>query len=492
MAEALKASIPLIVIVQDVPRSMVDRNAFQEFDHLRLFDACAKWVRRVDDPQRIDDYVDMAFVAATSGRSGPAVLIVPMDVFRLPAQPKPRSLNVTGTYPIDRQVPQLSDLEKAAEILAKAERPLIVAGGGVHLSGASHELEVFVQATGIPVATTNMGKGAVNETGELALGVFGNAMGTGTVAGRLRWLATEADVILLLGTRTNQNGTDSWTLFPKTAKFIHLDVDPIEIGRNYESLRLTGDLAATLPIFLKVLVKRDISALHQRCEFVKQQIVSARFAASEERKALPRGKFNALRPERVMEILDSILLPEDIVLADASYSTNWVNAFLTSRKTGARFITPRGLAGLGWGFPMALGARAAQSQGRVFVLEGDGGFGHCWQELETSRRMNLPVVLLVLNNGILGYQLHAEHVNYGMHSDACTFESVDHAAIARACGCHGERVCEPDEVRAALDRAIAYGGTAMIEFMIDPDAYPPLSLFEGKEVVGDKFFEVGL
>lgn len=492
LSEALKASIPLVAIVQDVPRSMTDRNAFQELDHVKLFDSCSKWVRRVEDPSRIDDYVDMAFTAASSGRAGPAVLIVPMDLFRASAQSSPTRHSSCGAFPLDRPVPAPEFIEAAAKVLAEAKRPLILAGGGVHLSHASAQLVAFSEATGFPVATTNMGKGAVDETSPLSAGVFGNCMGPGTVSGHLRALAAEADVVLLIGTRTNQNGTDTWKLFPSSARMVHLDIDAQEIGRNYDSVRLAGDAAATLPLLAAAMARLDLSAHHARAVELKTLIERAREKATSERKAISKGREGALRPERLMLALDALLEPDDIVVADASYSTNWVNTFLTSRRAGSRFITPRGLAGLGWGFPMALGAKAAKPKSRVFVLEGDGGFGHCWSELETARRMNLPVVLMVLNNGILGYELHAEHLHYGVHSDACTFDPVDHAAVARACGCHAESVRVDEELKPALQRAIASGTMAVIDVSIDADAYPPISLFEGKEPTGRQFQGVGL
>jgi acetolactate synthase I/II/III large subunit len=168
------------------------------------------------------------------------------------------------------------------------------------------------------------------------------------------------------------------------------------------------------------------------------------------------------------------------VVADASYATNWSTAFLTAKTSNMRFLSPRGMAGLGWGVPMALGAKLARPDAQVFAIVGDGGFGHCWAELETARRMKIDVTTIVLNNGILGYQAHAENVHYGDHTDACEFQAVDHAAIARACGCHAERVVDPSEVGPALRRAREAGGVCLIEVMTDPGAFPPLSLFEGK------------
>src|SRR5262247_1270565 len=159
LAEALTASIPLVAIVQDVARGNLDRNAFQELDHFKLFGGCAKWIRRVHTADRVDDYVDMAFAAAAGGRPGPAVLLVPYDLFGEAAAPAPARAASLGRYPLDRVVADPAMIAAAAELLERAERPLVVAGGGVHLSDAVPELAQLQQTGALPVATTTMGKG---------------------------------------------------------------------------------------------------------------------------------------------------------------------------------------------------------------------------------------------------------------------------------------------------------------------------------------------
>jgi len=157
--------------------------------------------------------------------------------------------------------------------------------------------------------------------------------------------------------------------------------------------------------------------------------------------------------------------------------------FLTARKAGQRFLTPRGIAGLGWGLPFALGAKAARPDAPVICVTGDGGFGHVWSELETARRMRLPVIVVVLNNQILGYQKHAELSLFGDFTDVCDFEAVDHAAIARACGCAGTRVERPEDLAQALRDALASGAVTVIDVITDQRAYPPITSFEGKDAL---------
>lgn len=481
LAEALKASVPIVALVQEVERPQCDRNAFQELDHIGLFQPCAKWVRRVITAERVDDYVDAAFTVAGSGRPGPAVLLLPADLLREPASKSlhPR-LATLGSWPIDRSRPGDAAIEAAAGLLAEARQPVVMAGGGALTTGAPQALARLQETAHLPVVTTAMGKGAVSETHPLSLGVLGPLTGPGSLGRYSRQLLEEADVILLVGTRTNQNGTDSWRSLPRSARIIHLDIDPGEIGRNYEAaLRLVGDAAETLNVLAEVLTRRDLSHRRASREELERKIARARAAFEADRGTILARNAPPLRPERIMLELQSCLTPEVTVVADASYSSMWVVGQLTALKAGQRFLTPRGLAGLGWGLPMAIGAKLAERQAPVVALVGDGGFAHSWAELETMARLGIGVTVIVLNNGVLGYQKDAETVKFGRYTSACHFAPVDHAAIAKACGCNAMKVERIEEVLPALRGALSSDAPWLVDIATDPDAHPPLSLFDG-------------
>ncbi len=480
LAEALKASVPILALIEESAKAESDRNAFQEFDHIALFASCSKWTRRVDRPERFDDYLDMAVVQATSGRPGPVVLILPSDFMGQEAVVSNKRTLHLGHYPLDRPVPTRARIQEAARALASAQRPLIIAGGGVHLSDAAAEVAQLSALGAIPVATTNMGKGTIDERSPLALGVFGNCMGNGARALHLRSFATDADLVLLIGTRTNANGTASWTLFSPNTRFIHIDIDSFEIGRNYEALRLAGDAKATVAALLEELSENDFPDRAMNFERIAKATADARAKSAVFLDEIGPGRNGAVRPEYLMRALDAILKPEDIVCADASYSTNWVSTFLNAKMHGARFLEPRGLAGLGWGMPMAMGAKLARPDANVFAVVGDGGFAHCWSELEAARRLNIKVTVIVLNNQILGYQKHGEDWFMNHHSDACVFSPVDHAAIAHACDCFGERVESPEEFAPALERALKDPRPAVLDVITDEDARPPLNQYMRK------------
>lgn len=373
LAEALKASVPILALVQDVSPLHMDRNAFQELDHHALFAGVAKWVRRLPHPSRVQDYVDMAVRAATSGRPGPAVLLVPVDMLGQATSVAHARSAVLGMTPLDPAMPPPDRTAAAAELLATARRPLVIAGGGVHMSGATAAL-ARLQALGLPVATTVMGKGAVDETLPLSVGVVGYFMGRHSAGQGMRSLVEDADVVLLVGNRTNQNGTDSWQLYPREARLIQLDVDPAEFGRTYEpEVCLAGDARLGLEALVEAMSALDLSVRHSARPTVEGQIAAARAVYQDEARHLFTSSASPIRPERVVAEIQAATDADSIVVADASYSSIWIANGLVARQAGQRFLTPRGIAGLGWGLPMALGAKAARPHSHVVCLTGDGG-----------------------------------------------------------------------------------------------------------------------
>lgn len=480
LAEALKASIPVVALVQEVERHQADRNAFQELDHLALFQACAKWVRRVVTADRIDDHVDAAFVAAGSGRPGPAVLLLPADLLREPAPEPvaPRQASL-GHWPTDLFRPTADTIRAAAELIVQARNPVVMAGGGVHAADGHRALVRLQETAHLPVFTTLMGKGAVDEHHPLSCGVLGPLVGPRALGRHSQALLAEADLVILVGTRTNQNGTDSWRNIPSRARILHIDVDPNEIGRNYEAVRLVGSAGPTLSALCDALDGHDLDRRARARPGLEARIAGFWARFEEDRRDVTAAGRGPLRPERVMAAVQTLLTPDTIVTADASYSSFWVAGQLRAPAAGMRFLTPRGLAGLGWGLPLGIGAKLARPSAPVVAVVGDGGFAHSWAELETLARSGIALTVILLNNGILGFQKDAETVKFGAYTTACHFASVDHAGIARACGCEAERIEDEAALLGGLKRALGSDRPWLLEVMTDPAAHPPLSLFNG-------------
>jgi acetolactate synthase I/II/III large subunit len=482
MSEALKASIPMLVLVQETAADSRDRNAFQEFDHAGLFASVSKWTRCINHASRAADYIDQAITVATSGRPGPVVLLLPTDVLDMPAQPAMFQRNFSlGTFPRDRPRPDSPSVSRAAELIAGAKTPIVIAGGGVHISGAIAELEELLETGCLPAATTNMGKGSVSEISPWSLGVAANIAGKNGPAHYHLPLIAEADVVLLIGTRTNQNGTDGWTLTSPHATYIHIDIDGLEIGRNYESVRLAGDAKAALADLNVALKSVDLKRRKQNASSLRESIARARQRHKEAIAPLLRSDRTPIAPERLLSELDALLNPEDIVVADASYASVWVNAYLTAKRAGQRFLVPRGQAGLGWGLPLGIGAKLASPTSRVIAVVGDGGFAHVWSELETAVRENTPVVVIVLNNGLLGMQRHGENALFGRTTTAIRFRDVDHAAIARAVGAKSKSISNPADIRPALIEALEADVCTLLDVAVDPDSHAPVRWLDGHE-----------
>jgi acetolactate synthase-1/2/3 large subunit len=480
LGEAYHASIPMISILQDVPRPHRDRNFAQEANDLHALQAVTKLARRVERADRIEDYVDLAFVTAASGRPGPVALLVAPDMLEEPVRPEGTRTARYGAYPLDRTLADPAAIRAAADLLARAHLPVIVAGGGVHSSQATEELGWFQDGAGIPVGTTMMGKGTVADDHELSLGVLGYTMGKNAPSHYNKALLDEADVILFIGSRTNQNGTNTWTVFPPSARYLHLDVDGAEVGRNYEALRLVGDAKLTLAALRAELEGGDLSVRAGRRADIVRRVAEGRARQARDSEALLASSADPIRPERVMAELDRVLTPDTTVCADASYATVWAATYLKSRRRGARFLTPRGLAGIGWGFPMALGAKLGCPEHPLVNISGDGGFGYGWSEMETAVRNKLPMLQIVLNNGVLAYQRDAEDASYGRHTPGLHFAPVDHAAIARACGWNGMRIEKAGDLAEAMRAGLASDQPTLVEVMTDTRAWPPIQNYEGK------------
>ncbi len=475
LAEALKASTPILAIVQEVDLAFREKNAFQEYDHRALFASCAKWTGTLESADRVYDYVNLALTHAVTGRPGPTVLMVPAGVLLQEAPALPTPLSQRALFPLDRPVASADKIQNAADLLSAARRPLIIAGGGVHSSGAARLIEKLQAEGGFPVGTTLMGKGAVGEDHDLSLGVVGYLMGKMAPNRDHRRYIETADVVMFVGARNNQNGTDSWQLFSDGSRFIHVDIDGIEVGRNYDCLRLVGDARETLTSLVSALWAS--SAPQERKE--RAERLAAHLPAKRPLpQCIPPSDHRGVRPERIADTLNRLSPKGTIFAADASYSSAWLAGFGLAKACGDRFILPRGLAGLGWGLPYTLGAKLAHPDRTVVGISGDGGFAHVWAELETAARYQLSTISIVLKNGVLGYQRDAEIVKFGRHTAAIPIHEIDHAAIARATGCVGLTIETADGFESAFAEALTIDKPVVLDVRTDPAAFPTVSLFD--------------
>ena len=258
-------------------------------------------------------------------------------------------------------------------------------------------------------------------------------------------------------------------------RIIRVDIDPIELSRNYPgSFAVLGDAKLVLAALVSQLRRSDVTRSIEPVAFEVARIRAEWHAASN---ALRTSNAQPIRPERVIEELNNVLGDRAIVCADASYSSIWAFDLIQLSQPGRRFLAPRGFAGIGWGLPASIAAKLAAPRERIVCLTGDGGFGYVFQELETAARYSVPITVVVLNNHSFGYQKHAELAAYGRTFEADLLD-VDHAALAKVLHCDGLRVTDARDVRPALMSALSSGQATVIDVVVDPDSYPPIAAFD--------------
>jgi acetolactate synthase I/II/III large subunit len=471
LAEAHCSSIPLICIISDVSRAWEHRrtrgNASQAMDQMEMFKAVSKWQVKITEAHSIDNIIDQAFRVATTGRPGPVVVCLPDDVassdieFRNP---------VTGRdgarFPAVRSAPDPAEVARAATLLSKATNPVLIIGGGAHISGCQNEVKQLAELIGAPVVTSISGKGIIEETHPQAFGC------TGTFGSPVaRDIVKAADVVMFIGCKAGQLSTFNYRIPQHDAQIIHLDNDPEEIGRNYpNSVPLVADALLGTQAMLAALSGTTANT-NWKFEPFKQQ-----YQAWYDEKTNPATPSNTpIRPPTVMEIVNQHLKDDDIVVCDASLSSGWAAAFLNFSVAGRRMIAPRGLAGLGWGSPAAIGASLARKQkSRILQFAGDGGFGYSLQEIEVMARFNLPVVNVIFNNDTLGWIKHVQKDYYDQNYVSTDFAHINFATVAEGFGARGYTAKTLDEFAEYLAMEEKPSGPAVIEVLSDQWESPVL------------------
>jgi acetolactate synthase-1/2/3 large subunit len=474
--EALKSSIPLIALVQETPARLVGKHAASEVDQAAALAPVSKWIGRIVDAAKAAETVRAAFRAATSGRPGPAVVLCPADVMGQTAEVPVYAESGCERAPAFRSRASRESIATAATLLAGARRPVIVAGGGCILSQAWREVVELAEEYGIPVATTMTGRGTIPDAHPLSVGVVGSSTGGRHGGGRIanRVLA-ESDLAFIIGSRTGQIVTSDWTLPRPGTKVIHLDMDPLETGRNIRTtVAMIGDARETLVDLLEHCREQKI---RPEIETTSVYLGSLKAELAGLTEPLATSTAVPIRPERLLREISRVVDARTLIAADASYITGWALSHVENVGQGCTFISPRGTGGLGWGLPAAIGAKLADPTRTVMCLTGDGGFGYVMNELETAARYRVKVLTVVFNNGTLAFQKHYEEKLFG-EAIECDLLDVDYSEVARALKCGGERVTHPDQIGPALQRGIAAEGPYVVDVVIDPRAKAPIVSLE--------------
>jgi acetolactate synthase-1/2/3 large subunit len=474
--DAYWASSPLIAISGTTHTNTRYRYEYQEVEQTSMFPAMTKWAGDLPQPERIGDVLRTAVRAAVSGVPGPVYLGIPADWFgkRLTTAPDLYAEPAFLRTPAGRVAPLAPDVERAIALLAGAEKPVLIAGGGVILSEAWAELTALAEALNIPVVTTMAGKGSIADTHPLSVGVCGRY--SRKVANDTR---AAADFCLAVGTKLSSMATDVFKCPRKGTRIVHVDLDPNSLGRTYrEELSIVADAREALILLREAALGARVDGSRWSAWTKQVQGWVAAWLADLDRVSrdpLHEGRIN---PYHLLRLLDQHIGGDDLLVADTGYMAAWAVTLLQQKKPGRH--TLRAAGSLGWAFPAAFGAKlAAGGKRRVFGLNGDGGIGYHISELETALRLKIPVVQIVLNNCSLAFEYHVQkYVHEEMCPEASEFLDVAFADVARAFGAHGERVTSPEQFLPALRRAEESGKPAIVDVAVSRELPPPVTRYE--------------
>jgi acetolactate synthase I/II/III large subunit len=466
LADAYWAHSPVISLTSSIAMTSRDRFEYQELDGLALHTGVTRWNKTVSSPDRATAMLRAAIRIATGSPPGPVHLEIPAEMFRADAdgQGAYREPQM-GTVTARRLCPDRARVESMVELLAKGERPLIVAGAGVIISEAWSALTAFAEALSIPVATTLGGKGAIDSAHDLAVGVIGrNSSRVGNDSVR------DADMIVAIGTRLGGLATHRWTLPFGEKRLIQADVDPGVIGHNYPiELGVIGDAKLALELATTIVDDRKLRRARTAwAKAVATRVADWRVQAARLAHERPN---DGIHPASVISALREVMAPDDLIAADTGAHGGWVGA-LFPVKAGRSMVRANG--SLGWVFPGAMGAAIAAPERRTVAVSGDGGMLYHIAEFETALRCNIPIVAVVLNNASLASERHTQQSRYKrVITEVCDYRDVDFAAIARAFGAHGARVNDAGDLNDALRDALAAGMPALVDVRVSRDARSP-------------------
>ncbi len=468
LTESLNAGIPLIALIGDTNRAHAWKNMTQETKQIEMLRPAVKEVIRIEVGERIPEHIRYAYTIATSGRPGPVLLDVPEDIchgmFEFPADDlyaDPTNIRA----PSRRTRPARDDLARAASMLGEARRPVILAGGGVHISGACDELTAFAEEQAIPVGHTLSGKGAIACVHDLSLGLFGRYSRTAND------VLETADAILVVGCKLGEIATKRYTVPRAGIPIIHLDIMPEEIGRWARTqVALAGDAREGIADLRQALADGAGARRASRADYLAEvQAGMVKWRAEVEERL--NSEETPVNMARMIHELNNVLPEDAILVADGGFAAHWTGLIYDTKRAGRGYIPDRGMASIGYGVSGGIGAQLAAPDRPVFTLTGDGGLNMTLGDLETAVRLKVPVTVMVVNNAASGYIKALQHAMFGGRYQSADLSDLNYAVIAEALGCKGIRVEHPDQLADAYRTALANReGPTLIDVVVTRDA----------------------
>jgi len=456
LAEAGDSSVPVVGLNTTIPVRYRGQGVLTELDQKKLFNPVTKWNDSVDHSDQVPRKVREAFRHATAGRPGATHLSFPMEVLDEPSEGEVYAEDRATHVPADRTPPGEEDISAAVSVLEESERPLIVAGGGIHTSKAWKELRSFAEQAGIPVAQTLTSIGCIGDS-PYSVGVVGEN-GYREYADEM---IDNSDVLFLFGTAVESVWTEKWTNPPdRTKRIVHVDISPESIGKNYYTeVSIAADLKRTIEKLDDAYDgprKWDEETIQER-----QEEWLAPYAAEFDSDEYP------VRPERMVAGANEVLDDDAIIVSDPGTSCPYFAALYEFNSPGRHWITPRAHGALGYALPGIIGAYFAKPNSQIVGFTGDGSLGTGYGDLESLVRYDVDATLVVVNNSAFSW-IEAGQRNYQEFSFGVDFEPMNYAAIAEEFGLAGYRVEDAAEYEQVLAEAVSTEGPALVDLPTRP------------------------
>lgn len=475
--EANESSVALLSITSDISVTARGRYPLTELDQKGLFAPLTKWNGVADHVTHIPGMFRKAFRAITTGRPGAAHIGLPYDLQK-------QSIDAADVwaqaehsrFPAFRTGPDPESVAAATEAVLSAKNPMFIVGGGVILSGACAELVALAELLDAPVASTVSGHGAIPDNHPLAVGVVGTNGGTDET----REVIAAADLVIFVGCRAGSTTTEHGAVPGKATRIVHIDVDPMVVGANYQyEAALVGDALLSLTA-LRNAISSQLEG-KARGTGAADRLVAQKQAKRDAFLKLAHSDERPIRPERVLARLQAALPADAIIVADPGTPCPYFSGHFDFNQSGRRFITNRAHGALGFSMAAAIGAWHGSPSSKIVAAMGDGSFGFCVGEMETLIRYNIPLTLIVFSNASYGWIKASQKSGYEKRYFSVDFTRTDHAAIARAYGLKAWTVEDPADLDGAIKAAIAHDGPTLIDVIAQPleDSAVPVSQWMG-------------
>lgn len=471
IATANYDSVPLVCITGQVPLSLMGNDAFQEVDIVGITNSICKYAVTVRTREELPRILKEAFYIARTGRPGPVVVDIPKDIQQaMGSDEYPKEVSIRGYKPNDSV--HVGQIKKAVSMLKKAKKPLFLIGGGVNLSSANEQMRTLAETTGVPVITTIMGKGAIPTSHELYMGNIGIH---GSYAAN--HAVTECDLLFSIGTRFNDRITGKISEFAKNAKIVHIDIDSASISKNIVvDIPIVADAKLAIEKLLEYATELKIEKWVEKVKVWKREY------------PINMEAYEGLTPEKIIKYINEHF-EHPIITTDVGQNQLWATQYI-ELESNRQFLTSGGLGTMGYGFPAAIGAQIGNPKRPVIAISGDGGMQMNIQELATAVALELPLILIVLNNGYLGNVRQWQELFFDkrysgtcltyrkscqkncMNKDkACPKYSPDFVKLAESYDAYGIRITKEEEIAGAFEYALEHkNAPTVIECVIPREA----------------------